>query len=58
MSAFSSHWMTEPLSDTVALSKKAGVRHLPVTAHRTIIGVLSVSDILRAIEDLSTRRAN
>jgi signal-transduction protein with cAMP-binding, CBS, and nucleotidyltransferase domain len=38
--------------------KEAGVRHLPVTADRTIIGVLSVSDILRAIEDLSAARVN
>ncbi|HSE57413.1 MAG TPA: CBS domain-containing protein [Nitrospiraceae bacterium] len=48
--------LTESLSDALALMKEAGVRHLPVTADRTIIGVLSVSDILRAIQDLSAAR--
>lgn len=50
--------LTESLSDALALMKDAGVRHLPVTADRTIIGVLSVSDILRAIQDLSAMRVD
>ncbi|ALA57711.1 cyclic nucleotide-binding/CBS domain-containing protein [Nitrospira moscoviensis] len=41
---------TEPLSEAVALMKKEGIRHLAVTADRTIIGVLSISDLLRAYE--------
>jgi signal-transduction protein with cAMP-binding, CBS, and nucleotidyltransferase domain len=35
----------------MALMKKQGIRHLPVTADGTIIGVLSVSDLLRAFEE-------
>ncbi len=38
----------EPLTEAMALMKKQGIRHLPVTADGTIIGVLSVSDLLRA----------
>lgn len=41
----------EPLSEAMALMKKQGIRHLPVTADGTIIGVLSVSDLLRAFTD-------
>lgn len=41
----------ELLSDAMALMKKQGIRHLPVTADGTIIGVLSASDLLRAVED-------
>ncbi len=41
----------EPLSEAMALMKKQGIRHLPVTADSTIIGVLSVSDLLRAFTD-------
>ncbi len=41
----------EPLSEAMALMKKQGIRHLPVTADGTIIGVLSVSDLLRAFMD-------
>ncbi|WP_447976699.1 CBS domain-containing protein [Candidatus Nitrospira bockiana] len=37
----------EPLDAAVALMKDNGVRHLAVTEDRTIIGVLSVSDLLR-----------
>jgi len=44
----------EPLSEAMALMKKQGIRHLPVTADGTIIGVLSVSDLLRAFEDSGT----
>ena len=32
----------EPMSEAMALMKKHGIRHFPVTADRTIIGVLSV----------------
>ncbi|MBH0193495.1 MAG: CBS domain-containing protein [Nitrospira sp.] len=40
-------------TDAAAMSimKKQGIRHLPVTADGTIIGVLSVADLLRAFED-------
>lgn len=38
----------EPLSEAMVLMKKQGIRHLPVTADGTIIGVLSVADLLRA----------
>jgi CBS domain-containing protein len=41
----------ELISDAMALMKKQGIRHLPVTADGTIIGVLSVSDLLRAFEE-------
>lgn len=41
----------EPLSEAMALMKKQGIRHLPVTADGTIIGVLSVSDLLRAFQE-------
>ena len=41
----------EPLSAAMSIMKKQGIRHLPVTADGTIIGVLSVADLLRAFED-------
>ncbi|MDE3221453.1 MAG: CBS domain-containing protein [Nitrospirota bacterium] len=41
----------EPLAEAMALMKKQGIRHLPVTADGTIIGVLSVSDVLRAFTE-------
>ncbi|MFN3681254.1 MAG: cyclic nucleotide-binding/CBS domain-containing protein [Nitrospira sp.] len=41
----------EPLADALALMKKHMIRHLPVTADGTIIGVLSASDLIRALED-------
>ncbi len=41
---------SEPLMEAVALMKKEGIRHLPVTEDGTIIGVLSVADLLRAYE--------
>jgi CBS domain-containing protein len=41
----------ELLSEAMSLMKKQGIRHLPVTADATIIGVLSLSDLLRAFED-------
>jgi CBS domain-containing protein len=41
----------EPLADALALMKKHVIRHIPVTADGTIIGVLSASDLLRALED-------
>lgn len=44
----------ESLSDAMALMKTKGIRHLPVTADGTIIGVLSVSDLLRAVGDGSS----
>ncbi|MBA5867137.1 MAG: CBS domain-containing protein [Nitrospira sp. CR1.3] len=44
----------ESMSEAMSLMKKHGIRHLPVTADGTIIGVLSVSDLLRAFEDQKT----
>jgi CBS domain-containing protein len=41
----------ELLSEAMRLMKKQGIRHLPVTADGTIIGVLSVADLLRALTD-------
>ncbi len=41
----------EPLAEAMALMKRQGIRHLPVTADGTIIGVLSVSDLLRAFTE-------
>jgi CBS domain-containing protein len=41
---------SEALSEAASLMKKNGIRHLPVTEDGTIIGVLSVSDLLRAYE--------
>lgn len=41
----------ELLSDAMGLMKKQGIRHLPVTADGTIIGVLSVADLIRALTD-------
>jgi CBS domain-containing protein len=41
---------SEALSEAAVLMKKSGIRHLPVTEDGTIIGVLSVADLLRAYE--------
>jgi CBS domain-containing protein len=41
----------ELLSEAMSLMKKQGIRHLPVTADGTIIGVLSLADVLRAFTD-------
>jgi CBS domain-containing protein len=41
----------EPVSEAMAIMKKLGIRHLPVTADGTIIGVLSVADLLRAFTE-------
>ena len=41
----------ELLSEAMGLMKKQGIRHLPVTADGTIIGVLSVADLLRAFTE-------
>jgi CBS domain-containing protein len=38
---------TEPLSAAMELMRESGVRHLAVTEDETIIGILSVSDLLR-----------
>ena len=37
----------QPLVDAVKLMKSKGIRHLAVTQDNTIIGILSVSDLLR-----------
>jgi signal-transduction protein with cAMP-binding, CBS, and nucleotidyltransferase domain len=47
---------SESLADAVAVMKESGIRHLAVTADRTIIGVLSISDVLRAYEDMGGSR--
>ncbi len=44
---------SEPLTSAIALMKQHGIRHLPVTEDGTIIGVLSVSDLLRAYGDVT-----
>lgn len=44
---------SEPLATAVTLMKAKGIRHIAVTEDETIIGVLSVSDILRAYTDLA-----
>lgn len=44
---------SEPLASAIALMKAKGVRHLATTEDATIIGVLSVSDILRAYSELA-----
>ena len=41
---------SEPLMEALRLMKKEGIRHLPVTEDGTIIGVLSVGDLLRAYQ--------
>lgn len=41
----------ELLADAMTVMKKQGIRHLPVTADGTIIGVLSLSDVLRAFAE-------
>lgn len=41
---------SEWLDDAMTLMKQEGIRHLAVTADRTIIGVLSIADLLRAYE--------
>lgn len=41
----------EPVSEAMAFMKKLGIRHLPVTADDTIIGVLSVAVLLLAFTD-------
>jgi signal-transduction protein with cAMP-binding, CBS, and nucleotidyltransferase domain len=43
----------EPLAGAIALMKKKAIRHIAVTEDGTIIGVLSVSDILRAYAELA-----
>lgn len=43
---------SEPLKDALRVMKKEGIRHLPVTEDGTIIGVLSVGDLLRAYEKI------
>lgn len=43
----------EPLTAAIALMKTKAIRHLAVTEDRTIIGVLSVSDLLRAYSELA-----
>lgn len=43
----------EPLATAIALMKQKAVRHVAVTEDGTIIGVLSVSDILRAYAELA-----
>lgn len=43
----------EPLATAIALMKRKAIRHVAVTEDGTIIGVLSVSDILRAYAELA-----
>ncbi len=41
---------TESLEEAMIVMKREGIRHLAVTADQTIVGVLSISDLLRAFE--------
>ena len=43
----------ELMATAIALMKKKAIRHIAVTEDGTIIGVLSVSDILRAYAELA-----
>lgn len=43
----------QPLATAIALMKNKAIRHIAVTEDGTIIGVLSVSDILRAYAELA-----
>lgn len=43
----------EPLAAAITLMKQKAIRHIAVTEDDTIIGVLSVSDILRAYAELA-----
>jgi signal-transduction protein with cAMP-binding, CBS, and nucleotidyltransferase domain len=43
----------EPLATAITLMKRKAIRHIAVTEDGTIIGVLSVSDILRAYAELA-----
>lgn len=43
---------SEPMPAAVALMKQSGIRHLGVTINGTIMGVLSVADVLRYYADL------
>ncbi len=43
----------EPLATAIALMKQKAIRHIAVTEDGTIIGVLSVADILRAYAELA-----
>ena len=44
---------TEPITSAITLMKAKAIRHLGVTEDSTIIGVLSVSDLLRAYSELA-----
>ena len=44
---------SEPLGAAIAIMKAKGIRHIAVTEDGTIIGVLSLSDILRAYSELA-----
>lgn len=44
---------TEPISAAITLMKEKAIRHLGVTEDGTIIGVLSVSDLLRTYAELA-----
>jgi CBS domain-containing protein len=44
---------SEPLAAAIARMKTKGIRHIAVTEDGTIIGILSVSDILRAYTELA-----
>lgn len=43
----------ELLTTAIALMKQKGIRHMAVTEDQTIVGVLSVSDLLRAYADVA-----
>ena len=43
----------ELLTTAIALMKQKGIRHVAVTEDQTIVGVLSVSDLLKAYADVA-----
>ena len=43
---------SEPLMEAITIMKEEGIRHLPVTEDGTIVGLLSVADLLRAYEEV------
>lgn len=49
---------SESLAAAIALMKTEGIRHLAVTADQSIIGVLSISDVLRAYEQLTKSKTS
>jgi CBS domain-containing protein len=43
----------EPIIDAVKLMKEHGIRHLAVTENETVVGIISISDIVRYYSGVS-----